>query len=348
MYRYRKLGPILAVLLLVAFLPLIALGCGSKPSAEPPKTGQQQPTTPPAPTVSEFSQIAAAADKYLSAKKPPTMEAKDVYNNIVMGKDPGYVLLSIRKPEDYAKGHVPGAINIPYGEIWKKENLAKLPKDKKIIVICYTGHTASQVTMLLNLLGYDAYAMKFGMMGWTADKDVLGIPVFEKAYGYPTDTAAVAAGGPYDLPTISTGKSSLEDIILARAEAYLTAKKPPTIDAKDVYNNVVMGGDQSYFLLSVRKPDHDNLGHVKGALTIPFAEIAKEENLKKLPKDKKIVVICYTGHTASQTTMLLNLLGYDAYAMKFGMMGWTSNKDVLGIQAFEKAAGYPTTAGTNP
>jgi len=40
------------------------------------------------------------------------------------------------------------------------------------------------------------------------------------------------------------------------------------------------------------------------------------------------VVYCYTGHTGSQTTALLNLLGYDATNLLFGMCSWTNNTEV--------------------
>ena len=49
------------------------------------------------------------------------------------------------------------------------DNLATLPTDKQIVVYCYTGHTASQVTSLLNALGYDAINLKFGMTSWVLD-----------------------------------------------------------------------------------------------------------------------------------------------------------------------------------
>lgn len=86
-------------------------------------------------------------------------------------KEEDLFLLDIRKAEDYRKGHIPGARNIFWLDLFKEENLDKLPKDKKIILICYVGHTASQVMVLLRLLGYDVNAMKFGM-GVSPKKEV--------------------------------------------------------------------------------------------------------------------------------------------------------------------------------
>ena len=44
-----------------------------------------------------------------------------------------------------------------------------------------------------------------------------------------------------------------------------------------------------------------------------------QEQFGKLPKDKKIIVYCYSGQTSSQTTAILRLLGYDAYSMSGGV-----------------------------
>ncbi|MFZ5641834.1 MAG: rhodanese-like domain-containing protein [Bacillota bacterium] len=298
----------------------------------------------------DFAAIRAAADKYLSAGKAPTVSPEDIYSKVVQGGDKGYFLVSLQSAEDYAKGHVKGAINIPYKLIAKKENLAKLPKDKKIVLICYTGHTASYAAMFLNELGYEAYAMKFGLMGWNDATEGMGaVKPYTKSSGYATDTAAVDAKAENALPAVATGQTTAEDIIIAATDKYLSAGKSPTVSTEDIYNKVVNGTDTGYFLLSIQKPEDYAKGHVKGAINIPFGQMAKEENLKKLPKDKKIVVICYTGHTASYTAMLLNQLGYEAYAMKFGTMGWNDTTEGLGgMKPYAKSLGYPVVTGTNP
>ena len=80
----------------------------------------------------------------------------------IYSKDDSVVFLSIRKAEDFAKGHIEGAINIPWGK-GMQEQFSTLPKDKKIIVYCYTGQTANQTVAGLKLLGYDVVSLKGGM-----------------------------------------------------------------------------------------------------------------------------------------------------------------------------------------
>lgn len=320
--------------------------------------------TPAAPAVADNQQtgvsdsvrIIEAANAYLTSDKgkTPTISVQDVYNKIVKGGDSSYFLVSVQKPEDYAKGHVPGAVNIPFSQIAKKENLAKLPKDKKLVIICYTGHTASYTSMFLNELGYEAYVMKFGTMAWNDTTAGLGAsfkPYTESA-DLPVDTSVAEAPAANELPVVSTGQSSPEDVIIAATDAYLSSDKGkvPTISVQDVNEKVVKGGDTGYLLLSVQKPEDYAKGHVPGAINIPFNQIAREENLKKLPRDKKIVTICYTGHTASYTAMLLNQLGYEAYSMKFGTMAWNDKTAGLGasFKPYVKSAGYEVSTGSNP
>ena len=84
-----------------------------------------------------------------------------------------FYLLDIRKPEDFAKGHIAGAENIFWLDLFSSENLKKLPRDKTILVYCYVGHTSSQALVLLRALGFDVVSMKFGM----GISPVEGIPV---------------------------------------------------------------------------------------------------------------------------------------------------------------------------
>ncbi len=78
-------------------------------------------------------------------------------------------------------------------------------------------------------------------------------------------------------------------------------------------------GLKKFFLLDIRHPDAFKKGHIKGAKNIFWIDLLNPKNLKKLPKNKTIVLICYVGHTASQMLVALKLLGYKVIALKFGM-----------------------------
>ncbi|MEL7659039.1 MAG: rhodanese-like domain-containing protein, partial [Bacillota bacterium] len=104
----------------------------------------------------------------------------ETVKEIVDSESDEYMIVSVRKAEDYATGHIKGALSIPFGA-GMQNALIELPKDKKIIVYCYTGQTGSQTTAILRLLGYEAYNMQFGMGSVESEKGWLGV-------GYETVT----------------------------------------------------------------------------------------------------------------------------------------------------------------
>ncbi len=121
-----------------------------------------------------FATVAKYADQFLSTSPggSRTIYAESLMDGV---DDPNladelndFFLLDVRPVAEYCADTVPGAINIPMSDLAKPENLAKLPTDKPILVICNTGHTASISTAVLGVLGYDVWTLRFGMMGWRA------------------------------------------------------------------------------------------------------------------------------------------------------------------------------------
>jgi rhodanese-related sulfurtransferase len=96
----------------------------------------------------------------------------DFYNDYVVKKK-DYFLIDLRSETEYNKMHVKGARNMFWMNILDEKNLAKLPKDKPIFLICYVGHTSSQVLTLLKLLGYNVTSIKYGY----GLSPVQGVPV---------------------------------------------------------------------------------------------------------------------------------------------------------------------------
>lgn len=96
----------------------------------------------------------------------------DFYNNYFLKKK-DYFLIDLRTEKEYKKMHIKGAKNIFWLNILDEKNIKKLPKDKHIFLICYVGHTSSQVLTLLKLLGYNVTSIKFGY----GLSPVQGVPV---------------------------------------------------------------------------------------------------------------------------------------------------------------------------
>lgn len=68
----------------------------------------------------------------------------------------GAVIVDVRNPGEFARGHVPGSINIPFGEI--QNEIPKLKKEgKPVIACCLSGVRSGRAVGLLKNAGLEAY-----------------------------------------------------------------------------------------------------------------------------------------------------------------------------------------------
>ena len=330
-----------AKLLLIASIPIALLtGCGQQTAP----TGQTPAAAVPAgQTISApFETLQQLSDKYLKAGKPLLIEPQEVYQKAVATIDPGYYLVDIRSDEHYANHHIPGAVHISYADAWRANKTEHLPRDKKIIVIDYSGHSSSQIAALWSLLGYDAVAMKHGMAGWSKNKDVIGgspLPCEPKNLATVKDAASPVS---HELPALDTKATNETDLIRKRAEA--VAAKPVVIQADDLLTRV---NTKTAFVLDIRSATHYQAGHIAGAINVPQQNLLEPDNLKKLPPNQQIVIICYDGHVSSQAARLLNQLGYDTLALRDGMSVWTGDANVIGAKSVACDVPERTTAKLN-
>ena len=69
-------------------------------------------------------------------------------------------VLDVRDAGQFAKGHIPGAVNIEWRKVFAER--AQLPKGKTILVYCNTSSFAAQVAMALRLDGFENVRMLYG------------------------------------------------------------------------------------------------------------------------------------------------------------------------------------------
>lgn len=66
------------------------------------------------------------------------------------------IFIDVREPQEFARGHVEGAINVPPGDLMSgASQLKDIPKDSELVVYCLTGSRSNVSIGLLNGLGYN-------------------------------------------------------------------------------------------------------------------------------------------------------------------------------------------------
>lgn len=94
-----------------------------------------------------------------------------------------FELVDVRQPEEYAEGHIPGAVLMPLATLEARQ--ADLPRDRKIILYCRAGHRSMAGALALCGLGFrELYSLEGGINAWP----------YRKLKGMPEGMAGIVPG----------------------------------------------------------------------------------------------------------------------------------------------------------
>lgn len=83
---------------------------------------------------------------------------------------------------------------------------------------------------------------------------------------------------------------------------------------------------ESPFVVDVRRPDENAVGHLDGVL-IPLQELPQRLDELASHRDEQIVVHCRSGARSAQAVEYLRAEGYDAVNLKGGLIAWRDEID---------------------
>ena len=79
---------------------------------------------------------------------------------------PGAVLIDVRSPEEFDRGHIPGSINLPTQALRNAEEILE-DMDAPIFVYCQSGARSSRAARMLEIMGYSHVTDLGGISGYT-------------------------------------------------------------------------------------------------------------------------------------------------------------------------------------
>ena len=87
----------------------------------------------------------------------------------MMAEEQGYIILDVRRPDEYAAGHIPNAINVPNESVGTAE-IPELPdKNQLIMVYCRSGRRSKEASEKLVKLGYTNIVEFGGILDWKGE-----------------------------------------------------------------------------------------------------------------------------------------------------------------------------------
>ena len=128
-------------------------------------------------TVDELFHLDLAYAPPFSTTKDPVMYTGMILENAIYGKNKilsvkelmknrdDYTVIDVRASKQYDASHIPGAINIPLGDL--REKAQKLDKNKRYVVHCNKGVTGNAAHNVMLNLGFDCYNLSGGYKNYS-------------------------------------------------------------------------------------------------------------------------------------------------------------------------------------
>ncbi len=89
----------------------------------------------------------------------------------LMESETDYIILDVRRPDEFAAGHIPNAVNVPNENIGSEE-ISELPdKDQMILVYCRSGNRSKQASEKLVKSGYTNIVEFGGIVDWQGETE---------------------------------------------------------------------------------------------------------------------------------------------------------------------------------
>jgi rhodanese-related sulfurtransferase len=214
------------------------------------------------------------------------------------------IILDVRTPEEYSRFCIPGAINVPGGDLilWVEE--LKRRKPTNVIVNC-AGRTRSIIgAAALRRLGLNnVRALRNGTMGW-----VLAGFELEKQPQRPTRPAPSIA--PDTVTALARRIAKEESISWISALELLRKREAQSID----------------YLIDVRSEDEFAFGHVPGSISVPGGQAVQRADDFVAVRNGQIVFISNESARAVMAAYWYRQMGFHhVEVLQGGMRSWTES-----------------------
>ena len=315
---------VLAIALSAAMLVSMMAGCSNNENSTETSTNTTEQTTEAPETTEEEAPAEEEASTDEETSSEIVAPEADVETQYITVEDASanlesddYTFIDVRKAEDYAASHIPGAISADMDAakngdfdagVATMQEVLNSGVDNNLVLICYSGKTYAQATTnVLSALGYDmskVYTLEGGFTAWTET--------------YPDNVESGEAAADTASAEIVAPESDVE-------MQYITVE--------DASANLE---SDDYTFIDVRKAEDYAASHIPGAISADMdaakngdfdAGVATMQEVLNSGVDNNLVLICYSGKTYAQaTTNVLSALGYDmskVYTLEGGFNAWS-------------------------
>ena len=115
--------------------------------------------------------LAAGTFAFAAAAAGPAAIQPKALGERIAWADQSLFVLDVRTPEEYAAGHLPGAVNIPSGELVVRIAELAHARERDVVVYCKTGVRTAAALEVLGKAGFERlFHLKGDCARWTEEK----------------------------------------------------------------------------------------------------------------------------------------------------------------------------------
>ena len=97
----------------------------------------------------------------------------------ITARDDAPLLLDVRTPEEFAQGHLPGAVLIPHDQLAAR--LDEIDRDRWVLVYCRSGKRASTAQDILEEAGIEVRQVEGSWLRWQEEGRPVQVPAKTEA-----------------------------------------------------------------------------------------------------------------------------------------------------------------------
>ncbi len=241
----------------------------------------------------------AFGEKVHAERRVPETTPQELAESVRRGAKP--LVLDVRTPEEFARFCIPGAVNVPGGDLilWAEE----LKNSRPSIVVNCAGRTRSIVgaEALRRLDVKDVRALRNGTMGWVLADYELERP--QRSPRAPSPSSRAAAE---QLASRIAEEEKIAFISVAQVEEVLTAVKTTTV-----------------YPIDVRSLDEYLSGHIPGFFNVPGGQAVQCADDHIAVGDARIIFACDRTARAVMAAYWFRQMGFrNVFVLRDGTEGW--------------------------
>ncbi len=222
-------------------------------------------------------------------------------------QDKNVQLVDVRTPEEYAEGHIKGAVNINFKKRTFPDYINVIDKDKPVAVYCRSANRSGKAALIMQSEGFKKiYDLDGGIKAWkTASKE---------------------------LSTEDNKNNQKVQKLIEEKKEQLKGEpvvgKNHQVGVTD-FEKLVKEGKVT--LVDVRTPKEYAQGHIDGAINVDWKNRHFADNITKVVgNDKPAAIYCRSGNRATRAMYAMDALGYnEIYNLEHGIKSWKAENKPL-------------------